>query len=139
MRRLAPHAVLALVLVSFASVMLIAMDEASRRETEEWRKKHEADYRREYVPLAGLFSLKPGPNTVGSAASNDIVLPKQAPPRAGRFILDGKVVRFEPQAGAAVMLRGRPVTGTLTLRSDASEELDELAIGDLALWVHISG
>jgi uncharacterized protein (DUF1684 family) len=119
--------------------MLGAMDEASRKETEEWRRKHEVDYRREYVPLAGLFSLKPGANTVGSGASNDIVLPRRAPAVVGRFVLDGKVVRFEPQAGAGVTLRGRPVSPGLTLRSDAADEVDELAIGDIALWVHISG
>ena len=71
------------------------------KETEAWRAKHEADYRREYVPLAGLFALKRGPNTAGSAASNNIVLPKSAPAVIGRFVLDGQNVRFEPQPGAA--------------------------------------
>jgi uncharacterized protein (DUF1684 family) len=118
---------------------MLNADEASRRETEEWRKKHEVDYRRDYVPLAGLFSLKAGPNTVGSAPANNIVLPSRAPAVVGRFVLEGGAVRFEPQAGAGVRLGGRPVTASVSLRSDASDEFDELAIGDLALWVHISG
>src|SRR5262245_49590763 len=68
----------------------------ARQETEEWRKQHEASYRREYVPLAGLFDLRPGPNTAGSAPGNHIVLPKSAPANVGRFVLQGKEVRFEP-------------------------------------------
>src|SRR4051794_1805141 len=72
-----------------------------RQAVEKWRAKHEADYRREYVGLAGLFTLKPGVNTVGSAASNDIVLPKSTPAVAGRFVLDGEHVRFDPQKGVS--------------------------------------
>ena len=70
-------------------------DVPHREEVEKWRVKHEADYRREYVGLAGLFALKPGINTVGSAASNNIVLPKSTPAAVGRFVLDGERVRFE--------------------------------------------
>jgi uncharacterized protein (DUF1684 family) len=119
--------------------MLGAVDTVARKETEAWRAKHEADYRREYVPLAGLFALKAGPNTAGSAASNNIVLPKSAPAVIGRFVLNGKNVSFEPQSGAPVTLKGQPVTRSVTLKSDADAELDELAVGALTLWVHISG
>ncbi|HVH27020.1 MAG TPA: DUF1684 domain-containing protein [Vicinamibacterales bacterium] len=138
-RTLYRTAVTSTAILALAAVQPRAMDEASRKETEEWRKKHEADYRREYVPLAGLFSLKNGLNTAGSGASNNIVLPRSAPPVVGRFVLEGQTVRFESQPGVQVLLKGRPVTGSVTLRSDASEELDELAIGPLSLWVHISG
>ena len=50
-----------------------AGDTSWRLTVEQWRAKHEADYRKEYVGLAGLFSLKPGVNTAGSAPSNDLV------------------------------------------------------------------
>ena len=46
---------------------------------EKWRAKHETDYRRDWVTIAGLHPLKSGVNTAGSAASNDIVLPAAAP------------------------------------------------------------
>ena len=118
---------------------LKAQGAASRAETEAWRAKHEIDYRRDYVPLAGLFDLKRGANSAGSAASNNIVLPKSAPPVIGRFVLDGQSVRFEPQPGTGITLKGRPVTSSVALRSDATEEADELAVGDITLWVHISG
>ena len=119
--------------------MLGAVDTAARKETEAWRAKHEADYRKEYVPLAGLFALKNGPNTAGSAAANNIVLPKSSPAVIGRFVLNGKTVSFEPQAGAVVTLKGQPVTKSVALKSDLTDPPDELAIGDLTLWVHISG
>src|ERR1700730_17525447 len=105
-----------------ATTALGAMDAASRKEAEEWRKQHEASYRREYVPLAGLFALKPGPNTAGSAASNAIVLPKSAPPLLGRFVLAGKNVRFEPQPGAAVTMKGKRITASVALKSDIADD-----------------
>jgi uncharacterized protein (DUF1684 family) len=122
-----------------ATTALGAMDEASRKEAAEWRKQHEASYRKEYVPLAGLFALKPGPNSTGSAPSNTIVLPKPAPALIGRFVLAGKTVTFEPQRGVAVTMKGQRVTTSVALKSDIADDPDELAIGDITLWVHLSG
>ena len=68
--------------------------EAATKESEAWRAKHEADYRREWVTIAGLHFLEPGTHTAGSAPSNDIVLPASAPPVLGRFVLANDVVRF---------------------------------------------
>jgi len=124
---------------ALATTALGAMDAASRKEAEDWRKQHETSYRKEYVPLAGLFALKPGPNTAGSAATNAIVLPKTAPASIGRFIMTGKNVRFEPQPGVTVTVKGQRVTTGTALTSDIADAPDELAIGDIALWVHLSG
>ena len=41
--------------------------------TEAWRAKHETDYRRDWASIAGMYPLKPGANTAGSGATNDIV------------------------------------------------------------------
>jgi len=127
------------VLSLLATAALGAMDAASRKEAEAWRAQHEASYRKEYVPLAGLFALKPGPNSAGSAPSNAIVLPKSAPPLLGRFVLAGKNVRFEPQPGAPVTTKGKRVTASIALKSDIADDPDELAIGDITLWLHLSG
>src|SRR6186713_646653 len=62
-----------------------AVPETPRETAEKWRVKHETDYRREWVTIAGLFELKPGANTAGSAAQNDIVLPSKTPATVGRF------------------------------------------------------
>ena len=117
-----------------------AMDvEAATRESEAWRAKHEADYRREWVTIAGLHFLEPGSHSAGSAASNGIVLPEPAPPVLGRFVLDSDVVRFEPQAGSTVSLNGQPLTAPTTLIDDGAAKADELAVGDIRIVVHRSG
>jgi uncharacterized protein (DUF1684 family) len=122
-----------------------AVDPAAVRETEQFRTKHEADYRRDYVTLAGLFSLHDGVNTVGSAATNAIVLPRPTPASVGRLIVTAGRVRFEPaKAGTPegpshVTLKGRPVTAPIDLRSDENGPADELAVGGVTLWVHMSG
>ena len=104
-----------------------------------WRTKHEADYRREWVSIAGLHVLNPGANTAGSAATNDIVLPSSTPSSIGRFVLDGDRVRFEPAQEARVLLKDRPVTAPIELRDDSQREADELVLGDVRLVVHRSG
>ena len=105
----------------------------------QWRKQHEIDYRRNFVSIAGLHELKPGPNTAGSAATNDVVLPPSTPASVGRFVLTGGGVRFEPAQGAQALLRGQPVTKAIDLRDDRTRDTDELVIGDVRIVVHVSG
>ena len=117
-----------------------APDAAWVKTVEQWRAKHEADYRKEYVGLAGLFSLKAGVNSAGSAASNDLVLPKSTPARIGRFVLNGERVRFEPQAGVMVTLKGQAIKSTVELKHDeATDGPDEIDVAGISLWVHLSG
>ncbi len=105
----------------------------------EWRAKHEENYRRDFVSIAGLHPLKPGVNTAGGARTNDIVLPVSTPASVGRFMLDGAIVRFEPAAGNKVLLRGWPVTGAIVLKDDRTGDTDELTIGDVRIVVHVTG
>lgn len=112
-----------------------AADQAVR----EWRAKHEADYRRDWVSIAGLHILKPGTNTAGSSRDNDVVLPASTPPRIGRFVLDAERVSFEPLPGASVVLNNKAVTGRVPLQDDSVRDADELAIGDVRLVVHVTG
>lgn len=109
------------------------------QEVQQWRAKHEADYRREWVSIAGLHLLKPGANRAGSAPTNDIVLPASVPASVGRFVLEGTAVKFEPAAGAPVTLRGQPVINPVTLRDDGSQGTDELVIGDVRIVLHLTG
>ena len=106
---------------------------------EKWRAKHEADYRRDWVTIAGLFPLKPGVSTAGSAATNDIVLPASAPAVLGRFVRTDQTVRFEPVPGAQITLNNQPLSGPVDLRDDRGAKADELVAGDLRLVVHVSG
>src|SRR5262245_51508141 len=113
-RRMMPRAILGLVLALTPAVAAVnqAPAPAVVNEIEQFRAKHEEDYRRQFVPLAGLFDLKPGVNTVGSAPASDVKLPKSAPASVGRFIVSDAAVRFEPAAGApaaVVRLKDQPV------------------------------
>ena len=111
--------------------------------TEKWRAKHETDYRREWVTIAGLYPLKAGVNTAGSAGSNNIVLPPSVPARLGRFVRNDRVVRFEPAPDVDVRLKNneqdQPVTKPIDLRDDSAPKADELVVGDVRLVVHVSG
>jgi uncharacterized protein (DUF1684 family) len=126
----------------------VAADQADVKRVQEWRAKHEADYRRDWVPLAGLFVLKPGANAVGSAAGNDVVLPRRAPGSVGRFIYENERVRFEPLRVAGpsgssgewpVTLKGAPVTAPTEVFADPGAARIELSVGDVTFWVHYSG
>src|SRR5713101_6658049 len=103
----------AMVLFAFA---FAASNPAHVAETDAFRKKHEEDYRRQFVPLAGLFSLEDGVHTVGSARSSDIILPKTAPPTVGKLVAAADRIRFEPAPGARVMLKDQPVTSTIDVK-----------------------
>ena len=126
--------------IFLALVLLVgaAPDPAHVKKVEEWRAKHESDYRRDWVTVAGLHFLKPGPNTAGSAPSNDIVV-SNVPSTIGRFVLDGKRVRFEPQAGVPVTLKDQPVTTAIELEDDGQPQADELVVGNVRLVIHLSG
>jgi uncharacterized protein (DUF1684 family) len=70
----------------------------------EWQKQRDAGLRSEdgWLTLAGLFWLKPGDNTIGSADSNNFVLPNgSAPAHIGRLMLNGKQVIFTSVDGAS--------------------------------------
>jgi uncharacterized protein (DUF1684 family) len=104
-----------------------------------WRDKHETDYRRDFVSIAGLHFLEPGTFTIGSDNSSDIVLAAGVPPAIGRLsVTDGRV-RYEPEPGVVVMQQGKPVTGPVVLKEPGSPPAGEIVIGELRLVIHESG
>jgi uncharacterized protein len=103
-----------------------------------WRDTHEANYRREYVTIAGLHDLTPGVQTVGNDPGNDIVLAR-IPPRVGRFVVSDGRVRFEPEAGVDVTQEGQPVTEPTVLKEPGQPAAEEITVGDVRLVVHSSG
>jgi uncharacterized protein (DUF1684 family) len=110
------------------------------QQVEQWRAKHEADYRREWVSIAGLYPLRQGPNTAGTAPSNDIKLTGALPPELGTFTLQGQEVRFAPAPEAKVTLKGgEPVPSSIVLKEDSTTTPDELLVGDVRLVIHKSG
>jgi uncharacterized protein (DUF1684 family) len=113
--------------------------EAAVTETQAWRDKHERDYRRDWVTIAGLHFLHEGSQTAGSDKSNDVVLPASAPAMLGRFVVEGTTVRFEPAPDAPVTLAGAPVTALVVLKDDGAGQADELVTGSVKIAVHVSG
>jgi uncharacterized protein (DUF1684 family) len=106
---------------------------------EQWRAKHEADYRRDWSTIAGLFPLRAGRNTAGSGPKNDVTLPESLPPSVGTFVLEGEEVRFEPSADAGVRVKDQPLTQPMMLKDDSTPAPDELRVGDVRLVIHRSG
>ena len=113
---------------------------AATHETEDWRAQHEKSYRTNWATIAGLYFLEPGSHTAGTAKTNDIVLPASAgAERIGRFVLDGDVVRFDPEPGSRVHIGAEPVTKAIRLADDAATEPDTLEAGGIRIVVHRSG
>ncbi len=104
----------------------------------EWQKQRDAGLRAEdsWLTLAGLFWLKPGDNTIGSADSNDFVLPKgSAPAYVGRLRLESGKVLFRNSGGSAITVDNRPVTSEATLKSDEGDNPDIVRAGTVSFFV----
>jgi len=85
-----------------------------------------------WLSLAGLYWLKEGETRFGSAATNDIVFPKdKAPKFIGVFYLENNQVRVVINKGIDVRSGGNPVTET-ALQSDESGEPTVLSWGTLS-------
>src|SRR5713226_8063514 len=67
-----------------------AVDPAYQQSFDKWKAELVEDLKENWLPLAGLFWLKLGTNTFGTASANDIVLPNgSAPARVGSFEFQG--------------------------------------------------
>jgi hypothetical protein len=104
-----------------------------------WRDKHEADYRREWVTIAGLHFLSDGTHTVGSGKGNDIVLAAKVPATIGMLTVARGTVQYDPAPGVTVRQQGKPVTGPVLLKEPGRPPKDEIVIGEVRLVVHVSG
>src|SRR5438045_4062162 len=71
------------------------------RQTIAWQKERAKNLATPegWLTLEGLFWLKPGANTLGSAKSNDVVLPAPAPEKLGVIEVNGSALHFTPQPG----------------------------------------
>jgi uncharacterized protein (DUF1684 family) len=114
-----------------------AVAPAYKAEIEAWRGDRETRLKAPsgWLSLAGLFWLKPGANTLGSAAGSDVALPSAAAPdRAGVIELQGREVTLRLSPGVAGSIKGREVT-TTPLATDKDGEPDVLTLGRLSLYV----
>ena len=112
-------------------------DPAYQQLFDKWKSELVESLKREWLPLAGLFWLRPGENSLGSDPKNAIVFPK-GPAQAGSFTLQGKTVtaKFAPETNA--IIAGKAVT-TAELQPDTSGKATEVEIGSLRLHVIVRG
>jgi uncharacterized protein (DUF1684 family) len=91
-----------------------------------------------WLTIAGLFFLTQPQMTFGSDPLNDIVLPASAPARAGTFDWRNGKVTVKAEPGVMFQLGDKSITSA-ELTSDAQGPPDRIGLGDLQLWVHMSG
>jgi uncharacterized protein len=115
----------------------IKPDTAYVQSFEKWKAEQIDDLKTNWLPLAGLFWLKPGANTFGAAADNAIIFPK-GPAHAGEFDLAGKDVSAKFLSEAHVVIAGKTATGAV-LDPDTSGHATEIEMGSLRFHVIIRG
>jgi hypothetical protein len=87
-----------------------------------------------WLSLAGLFWLKDGINTIGSAEDNDIIFPTDTPQRIGTVTIQDSVIKFTTEPGVAVMYNDSPVE-VIHLKSDADGTPTKLQVGHYQWYV----
>jgi hypothetical protein len=123
--------------VLFAAAPVAAPDAAYVESFEKWKSEQTADLKENWLPLAGLFWLKPGPNTFGSDPSNPIVFPK-VPAHAGQFDLSGKEVTLTMSPDAKATIGGKPVSKA-KLDPDTEKQVTYVQMGSLRFHVIVRG
>ena len=107
-----------------------------------WREERVDNLKKEggWLSLAGLFWLKEGVNTFGSAKDRDIVLPTHAPARVGALILKDRRVRLKLVEGIDATCAGESVTER-EMRTDAdpSAPADRVRMPPFSFLVIIRG
>ena len=86
-------------------------DAAYQKDYDKWKVELADDLKQNWLPLAGLFWLKPGENSFGTDDSNTLVFPR-GPAHAGAFELQGKDVTMKVTADAHAIVAGKAVTTT---------------------------
>src|SRR6266852_4023000 len=109
---------LVIVLVATISAALQQPDAAYVQSFKKWKAELIDDLKQNWLPLVGLFWLKPGANTFGSASDNAIILPS-GPAHAGVFTLQGDEVSVQMQTGVQAKIGGQ-LKNTAKLQSDAA-------------------
>jgi uncharacterized protein len=120
-----------------AAAQIKPADTAYQQSFDQWKAALVEGRQKNWLPLAGLFWLKPGENTFGTDPGNAIVFPK-GPAKAGVFTLKETDVtaNFLPDAQATI--QGKPVT-TAKLEPDTSKNRTVVEMGSLRMHVIIRG
>lgn len=112
-------------------------DAAYVQSFEKWKAEETEDLKANWLPLVGLFWLKPGLNTFGSDPSNTIVFPK-GPARAGEFDLNGTEVTLKLLPQTQAFVEGKRIS-TAKLEPDTSQHVTRVEMGTLSFHVIVRG
>jgi len=74
-----------------------------------------------WLSLVGLHWVEPGAHKIGMAASNDIQL-RTGPAKLGTLTLKDGNATLKPNPAAGVTIDGKPATGEIALRTDATTD-----------------
>src|SRR5262249_49356827 len=108
-------------------------DAAYLKSFEKWKAELVESRKKNWIPLAGLFWLKSGENTVGSANDNAVVLPS-GPARAGVFLRDGNDVSLRLQPAVEAKIAGKSATES-KLEPDVTGHPTLIELGALRMFV----
>src|SRR5579863_2876780 len=125
--------IVALAFVASVSFALQPPDAAYIKDFDKWKAELVDDLKQNWLPLAGLFWLKPGANTFGAAEDNAIVLPS-GPAHAGTFQLKGDEVSVELLPGVTAKI-GDKNDSKGQLQADVTGKPTIIELG--ALRIHL--
>ena len=112
-------------------------DTAYLQAFDKWKAELVDDLKQNWLSLAGLFWLKPGQNSFGTGADNDIVFPK-GPAHAGVFELQGTEVAVRLFPDVHAMVGGKPLT-TAKMQPDTSGNPTVVELGSLRFKAIVRG
>src|SRR2546427_3680494 len=104
-----------------------AITAADQQSFDKWKTELVENRKQKWLPLAGLFWLKPGKNSFGADKDNVIIFPK-GPGHGGWFILQGKDVSVKLAPGVQATVAGRTITGG-EKETENSQKVTILAMG----------
>lgn len=108
-------------------------DSAYVKDFDKWKAELIQNRKNNWLPLAGLFWLKPGENSFGTAEDNAVVLPS-GPAHAGIFRLQNGSVSIEFRSGVDGKIAGKPAHSG-GLASDVSGNATVVDLGSLRMHV----
>jgi len=108
-------------------------DPAYVQSFEKWKAELVADLKERWLVLAGLFWLKPGANTFGSASDNAIVLPS-GPAHAGSFQMQGSDISVELREPSTATIGGKQQSKA-KLDADITGHPTIIELGGLRMYV----
>jgi uncharacterized protein len=120
-----------------ADSALSAPDAAYTQSFDKWKAELVDDLKQNWLPLAGLYWLKPGANSFGTASDNAAVFPKGAA-HCGEFNLREKNVDAKFSAECHATVAGKPFSSG-NLDSDLAGHSTVVDVGSLQFHVIVRG